>query len=117
MAFALAIVTLGGVLLVALGWLGWLRKLPPNWFAGIRIPYTMRSPENWYATHHAAAPSLIFGGVAIVAAGMAFLPFSIAGKVSDGLAAAISLALAGVLLVTVLAATIVGVQSSRSRGV
>lgn len=117
MAFALALVTLGGVAVVALGWLGWLEKLPPNALAGIRIPYTRRSRENWYATHHAAAPLLIFGGVAIVAAGMAFLPFSIAGKLSDGLAAAISLALASVLVITVVTATLFGVKSARSRGV
>jgi uncharacterized membrane protein len=116
-AFALAVVTLGGVLIVAIGWLGLLEKLPPNWFAGIRIPFTMRSRENWYATHHAAAPLLILGGVAIVAAGMAFLPFSLAGKLSDGLAAGISLALAGVLIVTVAAAALVGVKSARSRQV
>lgn len=116
MAFALALVTLGGLAVVVLGWLGWLEKLPPNGLAGIRIPYTRRSPENWYATHHAAAPLLIFGGVAIVAAGMAFLPFSLAGKVSDGLAAGITIALTGVLLMTVLAGTVVGVKSARSRG-
>lgn len=115
MAVALAILTLGGAAILVLGWLAWMGKLPPNWFAGIRIPYTMRSPENWYATHHAAAPLLIFGGVAIVAGGLAFLPFSLAGSVSDGLAAAVSLALAGLLLATVLTAVVVGVQSARSR--
>jgi uncharacterized membrane protein len=115
MAAALALVTLGGVVMIVLGWLGWLEKLPPNWFAGIRIPFTMRSEENWYSTHHGAGPLLIFGGVAIVAAGMAFLPFSIAGKVSDGLVAIVCLALAGVLLLTVAGATVIGVKSARSR--
>lgn len=114
MAVGMVLVTFGGLLLVVFGWLSLVQKLPRNGFAGIRTPYTMRSDENWYATHRAAAPLLIFGGVAIFMAGLAFFPFTLAGKVSNGLAAAVTMALIVVLLADVLAAWQLGVRSARS---
>ena len=115
MAVALAVLALGGIVLIVIGWLGLVGKLPRNHWAGIRTFYTMRNDENWKATHRAAGPLLIFGGVAVTAAALAFLPFAITGKVSEGLAATVSTALAAVTLVTVAAAWLYGTRVARSR--
>lgn len=115
MAIALGVLSLAGLLLVMFGWLGLVGRLPRNYIAGIRTPYTMRSDENWHATHRAAAPVLIFGGVAVAAAGLAFLPFAIAGTIGDALAAGISLALAAVLFITAVASWLYGTHAARSR--
>ncbi len=114
MAVALAMVTLAGLLLVALGWLGLVGRLPRNGFAGIRTPYTMRSDENWAATHRAAAPVLIFGGIAVVMAGLAFLPFSLAGKLGNGLVGGVTVALVVVLAADVLVAWQYGVRRAKT---
>ncbi len=113
MALGLGIVALGGLLFVVLGVLSLLEKLPPNAFAGIRTPYTRRSSDNWYATHRAAAPLMIFGGVAVLMAGLAFFPFSLTGHLSDGLATATVIVLVVVLLTTALAAWLFGTRASR----
>jgi uncharacterized membrane protein len=113
MAVALGMVTLGGLFLVVFGWLGLVGKLPRNGFAGIRTPYTMRSDENWAATHRAAGPVLIFGGIAIVMAGLAFFPFSLAGKLGNVLVGRVTVALALVLAADVLAAWQYGVRKAK----
>jgi uncharacterized membrane protein len=114
MAVALGLLTLAGILFIVLGWLGWLEKLPPNGVAGIRTRYTRASHENWYATHHAAGPLLIFGGVAATMAGLAFFPFSVAGKLPSGLALAAVIAVGVLLLSTALASWLFGTRASRA---
>ena len=113
MAFALGIIAFGGMLFVVLGWLGLTGKLPRNGFAGIRTPYTMKSDQRWYATHRYGAPMLIFGGVAVFMTGLAFFPFSVAGKVSDGLASAVTLAMTGLLLISALMSWQLGVKGAK----
>ena len=100
MGIALAIAALGSMTVVVLGWMSLVGKLAPNHIAGIRTPYTRRNPGNWYATHRAAAPLLIFGGVAALMTSLAFLPFALAGSVSDGLAVAVLIVIVGLLLVS-----------------
>lgn len=85
-ALLLFIVTLGSLLVLAVGLLGFLGRLPRNPIAGIRTRYTMRNDDNWQRAHREGGPFLIFSGVAAVAVGLAFLPFALAGKISDGLA-------------------------------
>ncbi len=114
MAVGMGLVTLGGLLIIVLGWLGLVGRLPRNGVAGIRTPYTMRSDENWAATHRGAAPLLIFGGVAIFVAGLAFFPFTLAGKVSGGVAGAVTLVLVVVLVADVILAWQVGVRSAKA---
>ena len=114
MVTGMGLVTFGGLLLIVFGWLSLLGRLPRNGFAGIRTPYTMRSDANWHATHRAAAPLLIFGGVAIFVAGLAFFPFAVAGKLSTGLASAVTIALVICLVGDVLAAWQFGVHSAHS---
>ena len=113
MIVALALVTIAAVALVVLGWLGLIGKLPPNGVAGIRTPFTRASDANWYATHRAAAPLLIFGGVASLMAGLAFLPFTIAGNVSNEVAGTVSLILAVVLAASAIAGWLFGTRSAR----
>lgn len=103
MAVALVVVTLGALVTTVLGLAGLIERLPRNHFAGIRTPYTMQSDEHWRVTHREGAPLMIFGSVAAFAAGLAFTPFAIAGKLSDGLALATVIAMAVVLLAGVLA--------------
>lgn len=115
MPLALATATLCGVTFLVLGWLSLLGKLHPNRWAGIRTPYTRRSPENWYATHRAAAPVLIWSGVAVVSAGMAFLPFAVAGTLNDGLTATVTIALCGLLFAGAIAGWWYGTRVAKSR--
>jgi hypothetical protein len=114
MGLSLGLATLAGALFVALGVMGLLGKLPSNYIAGIRTPFTMRSEQNWYATHRAAGPFLIFGGVAATMAGLAVLPFTLAGKVSDGLAASTCVAIAVLLCATAVAGWLFGTNAARS---
>lgn len=114
MALALGLVTLGGILFVVIGWLAWLQKLPPNPVVGIRTPFTLGSGDNWYATHHAAAPMLIFGGVAATMVGLAFFPFALAGKMPNGLSQAAVIAIAILLLFTAIASWLYGTRAAKS---
>lgn len=46
-------------------------SLPRNWIVGIRSTSTLASDAAWVAAHRAAAPSLAFGSVGSVVAGIA----------------------------------------------
>ncbi len=59
-----------GVLFVALG--NYMGKLTPNYFVGIRTPWTLADPEVWFRTHR-------FGGKAIMLAGVASAVFGLVG--------------------------------------
>ena len=113
MPIALGLVAAAGLGCVVLGWLGLVGKLPRNGFAGIRTPYTMKSDQHWYAAHRYGAPMLIFGGVAVLMTGLAFFPFSLAGKLPDGLAAAVSITMTGLLVVSAIASWRVGVKGAK----
>ncbi len=68
---SLAVMLLTGILLIGLG--NVMGKLRPNWFLGIRTPWTLSSPDVWTRTHHFAGRLMVgFGLVLIVAA--LFLP-------------------------------------------
>ena len=51
----------GGALLVVLG--NVMGKLRPNWFVGIRTPWTLSSAESWNRTHRAGGWVLIGAGL------------------------------------------------------
>ena len=64
-----------GLLFAIIG--NYLPNLKPNYFAGIRLPWTLENPENWKKTH-AIAGKLWFGGGLFLAAICLLLPAKIA---------------------------------------
>ncbi len=54
-----------GLMLLVLG--NYLPKCQPNHVVGIRLPWTLRDPENWRRTHRLAGWSMAAGGVLILA--------------------------------------------------
>jgi uncharacterized membrane protein len=54
-----------GIFIAALGLL--LPRVHPNWFVGIRTPWTLTSDLSWERTHRIAGPLFIALGVLIVA--------------------------------------------------
>lgn len=66
------VLVLGGVGLLLAGIGVLFRYAEPNWFVGIRTPWTLSDDEVWRRTHRAAAPLFVLAG-AVVAAG-ALLP-------------------------------------------
>ena len=84
-------VTLMGCLIVALG--GVLGKVRPNWFVGIRTPWTLSSARAWTRTHRMGGWLFVAGGLATVVAGL-FRPswaFAVL-MVSVGASAVVSIA-------------------------
>lgn len=80
-----------GILFVLLG--NVMGKLRPNWFVGIRTPWTLSSKRSWTRTH-------AVGGRVFVVIGLAFalVPFGrLAGISQLLLPAAVGIAMAGVL--------------------
>jgi uncharacterized membrane protein len=57
-----------GILLVGIGAL--MNQVRPNWFVGIRTPWTLSSERSWSATHRAARWVLIAMGVSMAVAGL-----------------------------------------------
>jgi uncharacterized membrane protein len=55
-------------------------NIQPNYFAGIRLPWTLESEDNWRKTHHLAGRLWFFGGL-IFAAIALLLNFELAGIV------------------------------------
>lgn len=115
MALVFFLEFVAGGLLAIVGILGLLGKLPPNALVGIRTNYTMENDQRWYDTHRGGAPALIFGGIAIAAANLAFLPFALMGKISDTLAIVVVLVSVVVLLVVVIQSAVVGVRYAKAR--
>ena len=116
MAWGLLVATAISAGVIALAWLGFVGKLPRNHIAGIRTPFTLSSEERWYAVHRAGGPVMLLGAVAAFAAGLAFLPFALAGKVADGLAAAIIMVMAVMILVAAVSGWLYGVSRARAEG-
>jgi uncharacterized membrane protein len=114
-SIAFLVLLLVGGIVAAVGVLGLLGRLPPNSWAGIRLPYTMACDKRWYDTHRGAAPVFIFGGVAVAVVNLSFLPFAIAGRIPDGLALVVVLASAFAILLVVLQAALVGVRFAQAR--
>lgn len=50
-----------------------VQKAQPNWFVGIRTPWTLSSPTVWEKTHKLAAPFIILGGI-VTAFGVFWVP-------------------------------------------
>jgi uncharacterized membrane protein len=62
------VLPLVGLLLIAIG--AMLQDVRPNWFVGIRTPWTLNSNRSWTATHRLGRWVLIAMGLALVLAGV-----------------------------------------------
>ena len=56
-----------GLMLLVIG--NYLAKTKQNYSAGIRIPWTLSSEENWNRTHRVSSRLFIFCGLAMIANG------------------------------------------------
>ncbi len=112
---ALVAVALGSGSLAYLGFLGLLGKLRPNRWAGIRTAFTRASEQNWYDTHRAAGPILMYGGVLGFAVALAFAPFALAGKVGLIVGVVALAACATVMLFTLLLGFFAGASFAAAR--
>jgi uncharacterized membrane protein len=56
-----------GLLLIAVGVL--MTRIKPNWFVGVRTPWTLSSDLSWTKTHRMAAMLLPLSGVAVMLSG------------------------------------------------
>ena len=115
MAILLLLTTLSAAIVAFVGFLGLAGKLPPNHFAGIRTSFTLRSPENWYATHQAGGPYVALLSVAALAAGFAFVPFALAGKLSDVLVVVLVVAQAVLVGAGVLLSWLIGTSRAKAQ--
>jgi len=59
-----------GLLFIFLG--NYLRRVEPNWFVGIRTPWTLSSDTVWRKTHRTGGGLMVIGGVVLAVS--AFLP-------------------------------------------
>lgn len=91
MGIVLVVTTLASLSALTVGLMGVLGRLPRNHFAGVRTAATLASDEAWAEAHRIGGAPLIFGAVAAVMAGLAFIPFVLAGEVSTGIAVTIAI--------------------------
>lgn len=52
-----------GLVLAVLG--NYMNNIKPNFFAGIRLPWTLNDENNWRQTHHLAGKLWFFGGIVL----------------------------------------------------
>jgi uncharacterized membrane protein len=63
----IASLLVGGLLIVLGNVMG---KIRPNWFVGVRTPWTLSSTASWNKTHQLAGWLFVLMGVCIAAAGI-----------------------------------------------
>ena len=95
-----------GLLLVVIGAV--MDQLRPNWFFGIRTPWTLSSEESWRATHRAGKWVFIAMGLAFVLAGLV--------QTAWAFTAAVVIALGGVLGLVVYSYLVWKSAAGRRRG-
>lgn len=61
-------------------------KLRPNWFFGVRTPWTLSSKRSWTHTHRLAGWVFVIGGITLMAAGVIGKP--VAMEIAFGILAA-----------------------------
>lgn len=57
-----------GLLLAVIGWV--MGDIEPNWFVGVRTPWTLTSQLSWRKTHQQARWVFLLAGIAFVVAGV-----------------------------------------------
>lgn len=113
MAIALLVATVASLAALTVGVMGLVGRHPRNHIAGIRTAGTLASDEAWREAHRAGSAPLIFGAVAAFMAGLAFLPFVLAGKVGDTLAVVVVTAQAGFLAGGTVVAWLIAERTAR----
>ena len=63
-----AVFVVVGAMLIALG--NVLGKVRPNWFVGVRTPWTLSSKTSWVKSHRLAGWVMVLGGAVFVPAGL-----------------------------------------------
>jgi uncharacterized membrane protein len=71
---------MAGALLAVLGNL--MGKIRPNWFIGVRTPWTLSSQASWNKTHHLAGWLFMLMGLAVAAAGVVQTGWMLAGMLT-----------------------------------
>ncbi len=69
-----------GLMFAGLG--NYLPRVRPNWWIGIRTPWSLSSDVVWRETHRVGGKALVLGGLAMIAA--SFAPAAIAGRLGIG---------------------------------
>jgi uncharacterized membrane protein len=64
-----------GLLFAIIG--NYMNNLKPNWFAGLRLPWTLENEDNWRRTHQLASKLWFAGGLLMALCGF-LLPFKAA---------------------------------------
>jgi uncharacterized membrane protein len=64
-----------GLLFAIIG--NYMNNLKPNWFAGLRLPWTLENEDNWRRTHQLASKLWFAGGLLMALCGL-LLPFKAA---------------------------------------
>jgi len=64
-----------GLLFAIIG--NYMNNLKPNWFAGLRLPWTLENEDNWRRTHQLASKLWFAGGLLMALCGFV-LPFKAA---------------------------------------
>ena len=52
-----------GIFFIVVG--NWMYNIKPNYFVGIRVPWTLENPDNWRATHRMGSKLWVAGGILI----------------------------------------------------
>lgn len=73
MSFAIPLI-IGGMFVVLGNYVG---KIRPNWFVGIRTPWTLTSKKSWVKTHRIGGWLFILGGVILIFTGLVRTPLAI----------------------------------------
>jgi uncharacterized membrane protein len=66
---------LGSFIFIAMGLLfciigNYMNNIKPNYFAGLRLPWTLENEDNWRRTHHLASKIWFAGGLLIIIMGL-----------------------------------------------
>ncbi len=113
LGFAYLAMVIGSAIVLAVGWMGLVEKLPRNAIAGVRTPYSMRNDDNWREVHRASGPYMVLASAAVLAASLSFLPFVFLGKIPDGLAVGMLLGQAGFIVIAVVLAAVIGTSKAK----
>lgn len=62
-----------GLLFAGLG--NFMHSIKPNYFIGMRLPWTLEDPENWRKTHQLGSKLWMIGGI-LIAVGSPLMPIS-----------------------------------------